>query len=407
MLLYLIKTTILLVLSLGIYKLGLENRKNHHFKRYYLLATLLLALILPLIKIQSNSELTLANTKLQALNEVIIAPSSNPENTSITWATVTLMVYGIVALYFLTRLIKSVYAFRKLEQKGTIVYNKGQKFVLLPTNDFAFTFGQTIYLPLHIPIDWSNKIILHEYNHVQQKHTLDILLIEFIKAFFWFHPAIYYYKENMVLNHEFLADDTLNTTQTEVQDYLQLLLHQNYTQNELKLSSSFNFNLTKKRFIMITKKNTPWQNALAVGSAILLLSVVGTYTVFAQDKKYNRIESQPASENDKDKVFIQVQQHAEYPGGMSEFNKEFIQNFETPDFPEASARVIITFIVEKDGSLNEIKVLKDPGYGMAEAALSALSKTKNWKPAIHNGEPVRSQFTLPIAIQVSQEEKKS
>lgn len=401
MLLYLTKTTILLVLSLGIYKLGLENRKNHHFKRYYLLVTLLLAFILPLIKIQSNSELTLANTKLQELNEVIIAPTSSIENMHIPWQIIILAIYVFGVVFMLFKFIRYLYAFQQLNRLGTIIYNKGQKFVYLGNIYTPFSFYKTIYLPLDIPLDWNNKIIQHEYIHITQKHSLDILFAEIIKIFFWFHPLIYYYKENIALNHEFLADNFLNNKSTETKEYLQLLLHQTYKQNEMNLSSSFNFNLTKKRIIMMTTKNNPWQNKLAVAISIVLLTAAGTYTVFAQEKVQNTTKT-----SNEEEIFTIVQVQAEYEGGMAAFNQDFIQNFETPDFPEASARVIITFIVEKDGSLNDIKVVRDPGYGMAEAALLALSKTKKWKPAMHNGEAVRSQFTLPIAIQVSQEEKK-
>ncbi len=403
MLLYLTKITIFLALSLGIYKVALEKRKNHYFKRFYLLLTLTFGLLLPLISIQSNNQLTMINTKLQELNEVIITPASSVETMHIPWRTIILTIYIFGVVFMLFRFIRYLYAFQKLDKLGTIIYNRGQRFVYLGNVDTPFSFYKTIYLPLAIPIDWNNKIILHEYNHAKQNHTFDILFIEGIKSFLWFHPLLYFYKKSIALNHEFLADDALTNTSTETQEYLQLLLQQTYLQNELPLSSSFNFNLTKKRFIMITKNNKPWQNKLAAASAILLLCTAGTYTVFAQEKKNATVEK--AVSNDPDKVFVAVQEQANYPGGMAEFNRDFIQNFVTPDFPEASARVIITFIVEKDGSLNDVKIVRDPGYGFGEATLAALAKTKKWKPAMHNGEAVRSQFTLPITIQVNPEKK--
>ncbi len=101
-------------------------------------------------------------------------------------------------------------------------------------------------------------------------------------------------------------------------------------------------------------------------------------------------------------IFVAVQVQAEYPGGMGAFNKQFIQRFRTPDIDSGvkSIRVIVTFVVEKDGSLTDIKVVRDPGYGVGKEAIRVLNNMPKWKPAIQNGKSVRSQFTLPITIQV-------
>ncbi len=101
-------------------------------------------------------------------------------------------------------------------------------------------------------------------------------------------------------------------------------------------------------------------------------------------------------------IFVAVQVQAEYPGGMGSFNKQFIQRFRTPDIDSGvkSIRVIVTFVVEKDGSLTDIKVVRDPGYGVGKEAIRVLNNMPKWKPAIQNGKSVRSQFTLPITIQV-------
>lgn len=404
MLLYLTQTTLLLFLILAIYKLVLENQKIHVFKRYYLMFALVLAFLLPLVKIPTTGALTLANMKLQELNEISITTGKETiSSTAFTLPYVLLGLYVLGVGVMLTRFIRSLLHFKKLEKQGSIIYNRGQKFVVLKHLDTAFSFRNTIYLPLNIPIEWNNKILLHEYNHVKQQHSWDILLIESLKIVFWFQPLLYWYQQNIALNHEFLADDTLNSNPAETQDYLQLLLNQTYKQNEQRLSSSFNFNLTKKRFIMLTKPNNPVQNKLAAFSTVVLFSIMGTYTVFAQDKPKEPIVGiSPKTAEDPNKVHIAVSEPASYPGGMMAFNQDFIANFETPAFEGESLRVILQFIVEKDGSLNEIKVIRDPGFGAKEAALKAISKTKNWIPAVDKGKVVRSQFTLPITLQVEQ-----
>ncbi|MVX36343.1 energy transducer TonB, partial [Myroides sp. LoEW2-1] len=129
------------------------------------------------------------------------------------------------------------------------------------------------------------------------------------------------------------------------------------------------------------------------------------------DKKHGEIKTgektgdankEDKVETDENTVFVAVQVQASYPGGMPAFQKQFVSRFRTPDIDSSTKRiqVIVQFIVEKDGSLTDIKVLRDPGYGAGKEAVRVLNGMPKWKPAQQNGRTVRSQFTLPITIQV-------
>lgn len=101
-------------------------------------------------------------------------------------------------------------------------------------------------------------------------------------------------------------------------------------------------------------------------------------------------------------VFDFVQIKAAPVGGFEAFNKMFISRFRSPEVGNdiRKIQVIVKFIVEKDGSLSDISILRDPGYGAGKEALRVLQNMPKWKPAIQNNRQVRSQFTLPITIQV-------
>ncbi|MCC9044080.1 energy transducer TonB [Myroides sp. M-43] len=102
------------------------------------------------------------------------------------------------------------------------------------------------------------------------------------------------------------------------------------------------------------------------------------------------------------KVYIGVSHKAEPYGSIGKFNSEFVSKFRTPDMDAGTReiKVIMSFIVEKDGSLTDIKVMRDPGYGVSKEAIRVLKTMSKWKPAMNNDKPVRSQFTLPITIRV-------
>ncbi|HSD08246.1 energy transducer TonB [Flavobacterium sp.] len=91
----------------------------------------------------------------------------------------------------------------------------------------------------------------------------------------------------------------------------------------------------------------------------------------------------------------------EFPGGIKKFYTYVGNNFEKPELDsESLIRVSVSFVVEKDGSMTDIKVLKDPGYGLGAEAIRVLKSLKTkWSPGIMDGKPVRTSYNLPITIQ--------
>ena len=89
----------------------------------------------------------------------------------------------------------------------------------------------------------------------------------------------------------------------------------------------------------------------------------------------------------------------EFKGGLNKFYDYIAKNYRTPDVPGLKGKLLVSFIVEKDGSITDIKVLKDIGYGSGEEAIRILKKCPNWIPAKQKGKKVRCTFMLPINIQ--------
>ena len=89
----------------------------------------------------------------------------------------------------------------------------------------------------------------------------------------------------------------------------------------------------------------------------------------------------------------------EFKGGLSKFYEYIAKNYRTPDVPGLNGQLMISFVVEKDGSITDIKVLKDLGYGTGEEAIRLLKKCPNWTPAEQKGKKVRCSFMLPLRIQ--------
>lgn len=102
-----------------------------------------------------------------------------------------------------------------------------------------------------------------------------------------------------------------------------------------------------------------------------------------------------------DQIFESVEIQPEPPGGMAAFRKWIAENYQYPQGAidqGVKGTVQVSFVVEKDGSLTDVKVIRDLSYGTGQAAINLLKKAKKWNAGIQNGRPVRVAYTLPIRL---------
>ena len=112
----------------------------------------------------------------------------------------------------------------------------------------------------------------------------------------------------------------------------------------------------------------------------------------------------PSGESEKDvkivednTVYSAVEVRPDFPGGIQKFYDFVGKNYRAPE-EDVKGKVYVQFVVEKDGSLTDIKVQRDIGYGTGAEAIRVLKKSPKWKPGIQNGRPVRVLYSLPISI---------
>ena len=101
----------------------------------------------------------------------------------------------------------------------------------------------------------------------------------------------------------------------------------------------------------------------------------------------------------------EITENPDYPDGIEMFYKFVGQNYKIPVTPKdvkLKGKVYIKFIVEKDGTPSDFKLLRDIGYGTGEEAIRVLKLSPNWTPGKVNGEPVATMYSLPITIQAKE-----
>ncbi|SOE22666.1 outer membrane transport energization protein TonB [Spirosomataceae bacterium TFI 002] len=105
----------------------------------------------------------------------------------------------------------------------------------------------------------------------------------------------------------------------------------------------------------------------------------------------------------EEEIFTAVEQQPEFPGGTSEMYKYIGENMKYPAAAQRaniSGRVFIKFVVEKDGSIGNIEVLKGIGFGCDEEAMRVIKSMPKWNPGRQNGKNVRVYFTMPVVYRL-------
>lgn len=277
---FLLKSSVCLALFYGFYRLAFHQEQTLKFNRAYLLTALAVSLALPalsptvyvpeissLFAKEGAEEPVSTYYAYYILETVEAAPEA--ERIEINWAGIVLTGYIGMTLVFLGCFLFSLtrIVFRILDSErirhGRFVYVLTDAAVL-PHSFLHFVFmNRDDYESGSI----RSEIIRHECIHGDQWHTLDILFVEAVKIFFWFHPAVWLLKRSMQLNHEYLADRAV-LREYEIKAYQKTLVDYAYRNQALSLVSNFNYSFTKKRLIMMTRMKT---NKWRFGSKLALL----------------------------------------------------------------------------------------------------------------------------------------
>lgn len=142
---------------------------------------------------------------------------------------------------------------------------------------------------------------------------------------------------------------------------------------------------------------------------LILILICTVQSVFSQteiitiDEPTNKIPPQGAVPNDDNSIYSTagIEVKPEFPGGIAIFNTYMEQNFQIPNVtPALKGRIYVTFIIEKDGSLSDIKVLRDLGHETGREAIRVLKNTPKWIPGKQNNKLVRVLYSLPIPINI-------
>jgi beta-lactamase regulating signal transducer with metallopeptidase domain len=431
---YLLLVNLYLVLFYGFYALLLRKETFFHLNRIYLVSSALLSFFIPVIHSDWVRNLFITQQVQHTLyiysNPVTIYHFKPIEERHITIGQVILLIYAAGAIILITKFIWQLISLKRIIDR--------------PENTGAFSFFRSIRLGASL--DKQGIIAAHEQVHANQWHSVDVLLIEAIAIINWFNPVVYLYRFGIKHIHEYIADKQALKKGIDKAEYALLLLSQTLSAPAHQLVNPFfNHSLLKQRIIMLQKSRSHRIALLKYGLSaplfvlmlILSSAMIGkSKTIKSLSRKAEEVFLMPAVKNnntpiktvrpesvkpgnivisadntpvvqtvdsisapEEEPVLVTVEKAPEFKGGISEFYHFLGQNIKYPEGMlkrNVQGKVYISLTVEKDGSLSDIKAVKDIGYGAANEAIRVLKLSPNWEPGYQNGQRVRVRYTLPI-----------
>lgn len=296
MIIYILKVSACLAIFIAFYKLFLENENMHVFKRFYLLATIALAFIIPSLLFKEYVYVA-PQPIIDSFTPPLIPQQLNTattiENTNYT-NTILWTIYAMGVFLFGFKFCKNLLKIGARIRKNPKIKKLHITTILLKEKLSPHTFFNYIFLNKQkfeaqkIP----DEVLLHEQTHATQKHSIDVLIVELIQVLFWFNPLIAFYKHSIKLNHEFLADKAVVQKGIETTSYQKILLAFSSNATETQLANAINYSSIKKRFTVMkkqTSKKAVWlRSLLALPVVALVLYSFSKSEVIEVEKPDNK-----------------------------------------------------------------------------------------------------------------------
>lgn len=413
---YLFKVSAILALFYGIYHFFLQNEKFYRGIRIYLASSLLMSFILPLVKMDFEvASSTSSSNLVMLLNAInLIADGSNNTGAleNISSAQFLISLYALVCFILILRSIIRISKTQNIIRNNPIDKFEGQELVKVDDETPNFSFlGKIVINNKDFNTESFRNIIAHEKIHVEQKHWIDLLLVELTTILLWFNPFAWLFERAIKQTHELLADEGVIAQGCNIGQYQASILNQIMGTEVMGLANNFNYSITKKRMIMMTKTNTSKNRifrllfivpAIAIALTLNLRCTSETETSVKEElvtiAKIDQNLTKYEIDND-DPVHVNVEDMPQFPGGDKALQTWIAKHTKYPKEAQENnleGRVYIGFVVNKQGVVDRTKIMRGASPSLDAEALRVVSSMPNWKPGKQDGKAVSVSYTVPI-----------
>jgi TonB family protein len=400
---YLLEASVCLTVWYLFYRLMLHRETHFGWNRLFIGLAVLSSLIIPALDIRLQPDTLPGQSSV--LYEFTLAPVLVEKPQHIFWLNVLRYGYWAGVGVFACRLLFQIIHLIRFAYQRPSTRHGSYRLILTGGHFPTFSFFRLLFWndAQNLPEANREQILTHELAHIRAGHSLDVLLMEVLKIVFWFNPIVYLWKNTLQEVHEYLADAAV--TRKYVPDtYIQLMVKQALQQSNLSFASSFNQSAIKKRIAMIQKTETAraaiWKFAFSLP---IIAVLVFLYACSEEKSVAEPVAGSRAKSANSEEVFMVVEDQPSPVGGTEAFYKFIAENLKYPDQARRmgiEGRVFAQFIVDTDGTLTDVQILKGIGAGCDEEVVKLLQRAPKWSPGRQKGEAVRVQMSVPVVFKL-------
>ena len=432
---YDLKVAAILAVFYMFYRVLLARETFHRVNRVVLLATAVASFVLPLCVITLHKTVVVESAPSVSFGAFeAVADMSSETGMYPLWQSVAIALFfiGMAAtlghtLWSLFRIVKLIKHSQKYPQSdGTVICVTG--------NPDLAPFSWMHYIVMNRSDYLANDaaILTHERGHIRYHHSWDLLFVDTLTALQWFNPAIWMLRSDLRAIHEYEADGAVLSQGINARQYQYLLITKAASIGGYSLANGITHSTLKNRINMMLHTKSPRQRYLKLLALLPIVAVAlavnaetvtdyvyaqpqqqtpvkkgvkaGTIKMGSQTIKVVKADEQSktdaaTAQTSKPRPFDVVEQMPEYPGGVSALFEFLSKNVKYPAAAEKAGtqgRVIVTFVVEQDGSIGEPTVIRSVSPELDAEAVRVINAMPNWKPGTQNGKAVRVKYTVPI-----------
>jgi TonB family protein len=250
---------------LGYYWLALRNNRFHQWNRYYLLLSVVLSFVLPLLKIPipffstaEETPLLIRGVEMVGLSDLYITNLQQRHSFHITWQLAVTALYVLVALFLVFVFVKNIVRIQRLKQKYPCEFIDGIQFYNTQEQGTPFSFFKNIFWNKRIELnsEKGQQMLAHELAHITEKHSTDKVFMEAAVVLAWWNPVLYFIRRELSVIHEFIADKKASAGDENLQ-YASLLLMKAMGSEQFALANPFFHSQLKRRLAMLTTSKNP------------------------------------------------------------------------------------------------------------------------------------------------------
>ena len=373
----------------------LRKETFFQYNRFVLLAITVLSFILPWISIpEITSQLAPSETISIQLEEINVMISGKALSENISWKTILAIIYlsGAVTC-LLYKIIDLVRLIRFIPRGCLWVHTENGIHIHCHAHDVVpFSWMNHIVISEKDYEENGHNILLHEQAHIACGHSWDVLWLSCVEVLQWFNPLVWMLSKEIQDIHEYEADLTVLRKGINARDYQLLIIQKVVGSGSYTFANNFNHSSLKKRItMMIKEKSDPWARLkylyiLPIAAICMIACTQSAKSTASDYITYEAVEEKP-----------------EYPGGMGELSKLLSSNLKYPLTSQENGvqgEVLVQFVVDKEGNVEEVTVFKGVDPYLDAEALRVIKMMPKWKPGKHEGKEVNVKCTIPVGFRL-------